>query len=156
MNQAMDNSNAIVRPPIAWGLAFLAGFGLDWFYPLPFVPASVPRVWVGGAVFTLGFALAMWAIRTIRKAGTRVETNKPTTAIVADGPYRFTRNPIYTGMILGQTGLAIGFNSLWILAALAPFYFIICYGVIAREEAYLEGKFGDVYRSYKSRVRRWL
>jgi protein-S-isoprenylcysteine O-methyltransferase Ste14 len=59
---------------------------------------------------------------TIRTAGGRVETNKPTTTIVSNGPYRFTRNPIYIGMFLGQCGLAVGFNSLWILAMLLPFY----------------------------------
>jgi len=59
-------------------------------------------------------------------------------------------------MLLGQTGLAIGFDSLWVLAMLVPFYFVIRYGVIAREEAYLERKFGGVYLGYKSSVRRWL
>jgi protein-S-isoprenylcysteine O-methyltransferase Ste14 len=156
MREAMDNSGAAIRPPIAWALAFLAGLALDWLYPLRFVPRSVPAVWIGGAVFAAGFALAIWAIVTIRKAGSRVETNKPTTAIVADGPYRVTRNPIYIGMFMGQIGLAIGFDSLWVLAALAPFYLVIRYGVVAREEAYLERKFGDVYAGYKSRVRRWL
>jgi protein-S-isoprenylcysteine O-methyltransferase Ste14 len=81
---------------------------------------------------------------------------KPTTAIATDGPYRFTRNPIYLGMFLGLTGLAIGFNSLWILVAMVPFYFVIRHGVVAREEAYLERKFGEVYLGYKSRVRRWF
>jgi protein-S-isoprenylcysteine O-methyltransferase Ste14 len=152
----MDNANAVVRPPIAWALAFAAGLGLDWLYPLPFVPASVPGGWIGGAVFAAAFALAIWAIVTIRKAGTAVETVKPTTTIVASGPFRFTRNPIYLGMILGQIGLAIAFNSLWILVALVPFFFLLRYGVVAREEAYLERKFGDVYLGYKSRVRRWL
>src|SRR5262249_43217658 len=73
-----------------------------------------PQVRSGCAVFSVGFVLAMWAITTIRRAGTRVETNKPTTAIVENGPYRFTRNPIYICMFLGQAGLAMGFNSAWI------------------------------------------
>jgi protein-S-isoprenylcysteine O-methyltransferase Ste14 len=107
-------------------------------------------------VFAGGFLLAIWAIVRIRKAGTRVETDKPTTTIVTSGPFRFTRNPIYTGMFLGQTGFAIGFDDLWFLATLVPFYLVIRYGVIAREEAYLERKFGAVYLNYKSRVRRWL
>jgi protein-S-isoprenylcysteine O-methyltransferase Ste14 len=156
MNQDTDVSNAVVRPPVAWALACVAGLGVDWLYPLRFVPTSVPAAWIGGAVFSVGFVLAIWAITTIRRAGTRVETYKPTTAIVENGPYRFTRNPIYLGMFLGQAGLAIGFNSAWILATLVPFYFVIRFGVIAREEAYLEHKFGEVYLAYKSRVRRWL
>jgi len=156
MKETTDSSNAVVRPPIAWALAFVAGLGADWLYPLRFIPVSIPGAWLGSAVFAVGFALAIWAIVAIRKAGTRVETNKPTTTIVANGPYRFTRNPIYVGMLLGQAGLAVGFDSLWILATLVPFYLVIRYGVIAREEAYLERKFGELYVSYKSRVRRWL
>jgi len=156
MSETTDRSNAVIRPPIAWALAFVAGLGVDWLYPLQFVPTSVPRAWIAGGVFAVGFVLAIWAIVTIRKAGTRVETNKPTTAIVANGPYRFTRNPIYIGMFLGQTGLAIGFDNLWVLATLVPFFLVIRYGVIAREEAYLERKFGAVYLGYKSRVGRWL
>lgn len=152
----MDNANAVIRPPIAWALAFLIGLGLDWFHPLPFIPVSVPRVWAGGAVFAVGLSLAIWAILTIRKAGTSVETVKPTTAIVASGPFGFTRNPVYVGMLLGQTGFAIGFNSAWLLITLVAFYFVLRYGVIAREETYLERKFGGVYLDYKSRVRRWL
>ena len=80
----------------------------------------------------------------------------PTTAIVTDGPYRFTRNPIYLGMFLGLVGLAIAFDNLWLLAMLVPFALAIRYGVVAREETYLEGKFGEVYTAYRSRVRRWL
>ena len=156
MEVTADNSNAIVRPPMAWALAFIVGVGLDWLYPMPFVPTSVPTAWVGGAILALGFVIAMWAIVTIRKAGTRVETNKPTTMIVSEGPYGFTRNPIYIGMFLGQCGLAVGFNSLWLLATLVPFYLVIRYGVVAREEAYLERKFSNIYLDYKFRVRRWL
>jgi len=156
LNEGADDSNAVIRPPVAWALSFVVGIAIDKFYPLPFVPLTVPSGWVGGAVFAAGFLLAIWAIITIRKAGTRVETNKPTTAIVADGPFRFTRNPIYIGMFLGQIGLAIGFDSLWILGMLVPFYLVIRYGVVAREEAYLERKFGDVYRGYTARVCRWL
>jgi len=151
-----DSSNAIVRPPIAWALAFAAGLGLNWLYPLPWIPAALPNVWIGASVFAAAFALAIWAIVSFRRAGTRVETTEPTTAIVEHGPYRFTRNPIYMGMFLGQIGFAIGFNSLWILITLIPFYLVLRHGVVAREEAYLERKFGGVYLGYKSRVRRWL
>src|ERR1700680_706688 len=129
MSQDTDNSNAMMHPPIAWALAFVAGLGVDWLYPLQFVPASVSRARVGGAIFAIGFALAIGAIITIRKAGTRVETHKPTTTIVANGPYRFTRNPIYIGMFLGQIGLAIGLDNLWLLVMLVPLCLVIRYGV---------------------------
>jgi protein-S-isoprenylcysteine O-methyltransferase Ste14 len=156
MAHERDRSNAIIRPPIALLIAFGMGLGLDWLYPLPFVPASIPRVLTGGAIFAAGLALAIWAIVTIRQAGTEVETTKPTTAIVSHGPYRWTRNPIYLAMMLGLAGLAVGFDTLWILLALILFYLVIRYGVIAREEAYLERKFGQAYLGYKSQVRRWL
>ncbi len=59
-------------------------------------------------------------------------------------------------MLPGLTGLAIAFDNLWLLVMLVPFALVIRYGVVAREEAYLERKFGDGYRGYRSRVRRWL
>jgi len=156
MGDAKDNANVLVPPPIAWALAFLVGLGLDRLYPLPFIPAGISRIWIGGAVVAIGVALAVSALVTFRKAGTRVEPYKPTTAVVTHGPFALTRNPIYLGMFLGQIGLAIGFDSLWILAMLAPFFLVIRYGVVAREEAYLERKFGRAYLEYKSRTRRWL
>ena len=160
MNDTPATAQVIIRPPLAWALAVTAGLALDWLVPLPFLPADLaagwPVGWLGALVFALALALAIWAIVTMTRAGSNVPTNRPTTTIVESGPYRFTRNPIYIGMILGQTGLAIGFNSVWILAMLVPFYFVIRYGVIAREEAYLERKFGEVYLAYKSHVRRWL
>src|SRR5262249_21581025 len=156
MSEALDTANTIIRPPIAWAPALLGGLGADRLYPLPFVPASLPRVWIGAAVVAAGVALAVWALVTFRNAGTRVETYKPTTAIVAQGPYALTRNPIYLGMFLGQIGFAIGFDSLWLLAMLALFFLVIRYGVVAREEAYLERKFGKVYLDYKSRTGRWI
>src|SRR5262249_2113027 len=100
MRQDTDTSNALVPPPVAWITALVWGLAVNWLYPLPFIPASVPGAWVGGAIFAIAFALAIWAIATVREAGTRVETYKPTTTIVVSGPYRFTRNPIYLGMIL--------------------------------------------------------
>src|SRR5215212_2756509 len=151
-----DKANAIVRPPIALLLAFLAGLLADWLYPLKLLPASVPHVLLGSFIFVDGLALAVWSIVTIRRAGTAVETIKPTTAIVTDGPYRFSRNPIYLGMFLGLLGLAIAFNTVWILVALVAFYLVIRFGVIAREEAYLARKFGDAYLAYKARIRRWV
>jgi protein-S-isoprenylcysteine O-methyltransferase Ste14 len=156
MADTADTANVIVRPPIAWALAVLAGLALDWLVPLPFAPATLPAGWLGAMVFAIALALFAWAIATMTQAGSNVPTNLPTTTIVEIGPYRFTRNPIYLGMLLGLIGLAIAFNSLWLLMTLVPFALVIRYGVIAREEAYLERKFGDVYRRYRARVRRWL
>jgi protein-S-isoprenylcysteine O-methyltransferase Ste14 len=156
MNGTHDSSNAIVRPPLALALAILGGLIAERLIPLPFLPETVPRSWAGISVIALGLALGAWAIATLRQAGTRVETTKPTTTIVTRGPYRLTRNPIYLGMLAILIGLAIALNTAWLLVASVPFYLVIRFGVITREEAYLERKFGNTYRSYKSRVRRWV
>jgi protein-S-isoprenylcysteine O-methyltransferase Ste14 len=151
-----DTAQVMIRPPVAWGLAVIAGFALNWLAPLPFLPAGLPEGWLGAMVFALALALFAWAIGTMTRAGSNVPTNRPTTTIVEQGPYRFTRNPIYLGMFLGLIGLTIAFDNLWLLIMLAPLALVIRYGVVAREEAYLERKFSDVYRGYRSRVRRWL
>jgi protein-S-isoprenylcysteine O-methyltransferase Ste14 len=156
MADSTDTAHVIVRPPIAWMLAVLAGLALNWLIPLPFVPAAASSVGLGATVFALGLALFAWAIATVTRAGSNVPTNLPTTTIVDTGPYRLTRNPIYLSMVLGLVGLAIALDSLWLLLALAAFALVIRYGVVAREEAYLERKFGDTYRRYRARVRRWL
>ena len=156
MDNRADTAPVITRPPLAWGLAVIGGLALNWLVPLPFLPVDLPAGWLGAIVFVLALALFAWAIVTITRAGSNVPTNRPTTTIVESGPYRFTRNPIYLGMFLSLIGLAIAFDNLWLLMMLVPFALIIRYGVVAREEAYLERKFGDVYRGYRSRVRRWL
>jgi protein-S-isoprenylcysteine O-methyltransferase Ste14 len=156
MSGTADTAQVIIRPPIGWALAMLAGLALNWLMPLPFLPVMLPAGWLGGMMFALALVLFAWAIATMTRAGSNVPTSLPTTTIVETGPYRFTRNPIYLGMFLGLVGLAIAFDSLWLLATLVPFAFLIRYGVVAREEAYLERKFGDVYSHYRARVRRWL
>jgi protein-S-isoprenylcysteine O-methyltransferase Ste14 len=145
-----------VRPPIVWGLAVLAGLALNRLMPLPFIPAAVPSVWLGAPVFAVALVLFGWAIVTMVRAGTNVSSKRPTTIIVDSGPFRFTRNPIYVGMMLGLIGLAIALDNLWLLLLLVPFALLIRYAVVAREEADLKRQFGDVYRAYCSRVRRWL
>jgi protein-S-isoprenylcysteine O-methyltransferase Ste14 len=156
MADTADTANVIVRPPIAWGLAILAGLAVDWLMPVRFLPAAAPAGWFGAALFVLALMLGVWAIATMTRAGSNVPTNRPTTTIVETGPYRFTRNPIYVGMMLSLIGLAIAFDTLWLLLMGVAFALVIRYGVVAREESYLERKFGGVYRDYRGRVRRWL
>jgi len=156
MDDKSDNAHVLIRPPFALAIAIIAGLALNWLIPWPFLSADLPLGWTGAAVFVAGLGLLVWSAVTIMRAGSNVPTNQPTTAIVEDGPYGLSRNPIYLGMFIGLSGLAVAFNTLWLLILLAIFALVIRYGVVAREEAYLERKFGDAYRGYRSRVRRWL
>ena len=123
----------------------------------PAIPATdLPMGWLGAMVFVVALALSICSDVTIIRAGSNIPTTRPITTIVENGPHRYTRNPIYLTMFLGQIGLAIAFDSLWLLAMLVPFALAICYGVVAREEVYLGHKFSNAYRGYCSRVRRWL
>ena len=153
---APDHANVVVHPAVLWVLLVAAGIGLDFLVPLPFMPAGFPAAWVGGGVWFAGLALAGLAIRQFRRAGTEVQTHTPTAAIVDSGVFAISRNPIYLGAHVGIFGVAVAFDSLWVLATLVPFYLVIRHGVVAREEAYLERKFGDAYGAYKARIRRWL
>jgi protein-S-isoprenylcysteine O-methyltransferase Ste14 len=105
MHDTADTAQVIIHPPVAWGLAVIAGLALNWLVPLPFLPANLPVGWLGAMVFVLALALGICSVVTVIRAGSNIPTNRPTTTIVENGPYRFTRNPIYLGMFLGQIGL---------------------------------------------------
>ena len=95
-------------------------------------------------------------IGEMRRAGTNVDPYKPSTTIVEAGPYRYTRNPLYVGMTLMYGGFSALANALPSVLLLPGVLAVMRRGVIEREERYLEGKFGDEYRAYKARVRRWI
>lgn len=150
-----DSPGVLARPPLILLGALLLGLALDWAWPAPFLPSAIQYT-AGAALIALAGTLAGSAIRCFVRAGTNVPTNRPATALVIAGPYRFSRNPIYVGMITLLLGIGIMVDSPWLVALVPAFALILRYGVIAREELYLEAKFGDSYRAYKSRVRRWL
>ena len=92
----------------------------------------------------------------MRRAGTSVNPTEPTTVLVMDGPFKFTRNPLYLSLALFYAGVATLVNALWAMLMLPIVLLVINRGVIGREERYLERKFGEQYIQYKERVRRWL
>jgi protein-S-isoprenylcysteine O-methyltransferase Ste14 len=104
----------------------------------------------------VGIAILLGGATIFRGAGTNIETNKPSTTVVTHGLYKFSRNPIYIGLTTLYLGLAYVADSWWTLILLIPVILIMRWGVIAREERYLEAKFGEAYVAYKARVRRWL
>lgn len=95
-------------------------------------------------------------VRAFKQAGAPLDPYKPSQAIVTDGPYKLTRNPGYLGMALTYTGISVLANAPWALVPLPIAVTVIDRGVIAREEQYLERKFGAPYVEYKRRVRRWI
>ena len=150
-----DAPGMLVRPPIVLLGAIVIGLALQAFWPVRFVPGALTMI-VGAPLVGLSLILFTLSVRKFRAAGTGFRAHEPTTAIVASGPYQFTRNPIYLSFAFLQIGLAVWVNSAWLLATLIPLLAIIRYGVISREEAYLERKFGEDYLRYKRSVRRWL
>ena len=151
---SVANAGAL-RPPVVVLASLLSGAVLTVAWPLPFLP-PVLRVPVGGLLVAMAAALFSYSISQFRTAETPVPGNKPTTAIVRTGPYRFSRNPIYLAFFALHLGLAICINSLWLVATLIGTVAIIAVVVVPREERYLTGRFGAEYLEYKASVRRWL
>ena len=151
-----DAPNIIAHPPVIFANGVGWGFVLDRLIaPLPITQA--PQVMVlGWALLALAGVLAVLSLERFHRFKTDVRPWKPTTAIIANGVYRLSRNPIYLGMALAHAGCGLLLDSWWILIFLALVLPVIHFGVIKREEAYLEAKFGDAYRDYKKTVRRWL
>jgi protein-S-isoprenylcysteine O-methyltransferase Ste14 len=154
MTEGRDKPGVIAPPPLIYLGAFLFALALDQLWTLPMFSASA--LWPGVAVIALGVAVAVWGARTLHVAGTNVSPYHPSTAVVDSGPFRFSRNPLYVGMTLSYTGLTLAFNTWWGIIVLIPVLLVMHFGVIRREERYLEGKFGESYRRYRSEVRRYL
>jgi protein-S-isoprenylcysteine O-methyltransferase Ste14 len=158
--QENDSGTAgvIARPPLLFLAALLLGLASDHLLLLPVaVPqADVVRWLIAGSLIAIGLALAASGIRNFSRAATPVPTNQTTRALVTTGVHGWTRNPIYLGMFVVYGGIGVAARSPWTLILTLPLAITIRYGVVAREEAYLERRFGDAYRHYKARVRRWL
>jgi protein-S-isoprenylcysteine O-methyltransferase Ste14 len=153
-----DNDGVVVLPPAVFLAALLGGYAVWWFWPAPIVPPelSLPVRVIGGLAAVTGLVLMVAAVTSFSRAGTTPTHWEPTTRIVSSGPYQRTRNPMYIGMALVQAGLAMLGNALWPLLLVIPAIWIVQTQVVAREERYLEGKFGRDYLDYKARVRRWI
>jgi protein-S-isoprenylcysteine O-methyltransferase Ste14 len=159
-SQARDSATAgvITRPPFLYLGCLILGLVLDRVLPLPLtVPETVLLRWTAaGGLILLGVAIVAAGVRNFSCAETPVPTNQPVRALVTTGIHAWSRNPIYVGMFLLYAGVGIATRSPWVLILTLPLAITVRYGVVAREEAYLERRFGDTYRDYKARVRRWL
>ncbi|MEN3385072.1 MAG: hypothetical protein V7608_5116 [Hyphomicrobiales bacterium] len=153
-----DTARVIAPPPLIAIGVLVIGFALDRLSPIGFVGAVVPR----SARYAIGSALVMFAawpmaraLWRFRLAGTPAEPWRPTTALVARGIYKRTRNPMYQAFGLFILGVAFALTSDWTFLLLPFGALIVHFGVVRREERYLEAKFGDDYRRLKESVPRY-
>lgn len=152
-----ERPSPVPWPPILLVAAFLAGLFLQRVYPLPWPglddwPARLVGLGIGAA----GLALILWAAITLWRHRTTVMPTRGVSELVTDGPFRFRRNPIYIGDAMVLLGLAEITKSLWMVLLVPVFAGLVTWLAILPEERHLEAKFGDAWRAYRDRTRRWI
>ncbi len=153
-----DTSGIRFPPPLYFLLGLLAGFALHWLFPVRLSKPGHHLIiyTLGISWILLGVLLAGWALFTFRQAGTSPNPHRASTTLAVQGPFTVTRNPIYLGMAMLCIGISLLANMLWPLLSVPLVVLALDRLVICKEERYLENKFGDSYRQYKNRVRRWI
>jgi protein-S-isoprenylcysteine O-methyltransferase Ste14 len=157
MKKPVDAATVRIPPPVVFVVSTLLGVLIERFV----VPARLPLdEWerIGGSIVLVVLATALMgaAFGPFRKTGQDPRPWRSTPSLVATGVYRFTRNPMYVSMALIQVSLAVAFRNGWILVTLPVSMIGVYLAAIRHEEAYLDRKFGEAYRSYRRSVRRWL
>jgi len=150
-----DSPGVVAFPPLIYGLPWLVGLGLHLLFPVHLLPSAAAHL-AGAVLLGLAVGLAVWGRLAMARAGTDPNPMHPATALVVDGPFRFSRNPLYVSLTLFYIGLTLAVNALWPLVLLPAVLLVVRRGVVEREERYMERKFGDAYRAYRARVRRWV
>ena len=158
---ARDHAGVFIPPPLFFVVAFAIGWLIERRRAAPIVrgeAAGLLRIeqTLGWVLVAVALALVLSAFYRFGRARTGIVPVTPTTTIVAEGPYRFTRNPMYLAMAIAHLGASLVVNSFWPLLLLPVAVACIQLYVIPREERYLESKFGESYLAYKRRVRQWV
>ena len=152
-----DSPGVNIMPPTVFYACLILGGILEFLFPHDFPVLSKPvRIVLGLILGGAGFAFMTVAHEKFKRIGTNIPTNLPATSFVVQGAYNFSRNPMYVGGSAFFLGIGLAIGSLWMLAAYVPLGLYLAFYVIPREEAYMRRVFGDDYRTYCSRVRRWL
>jgi protein-S-isoprenylcysteine O-methyltransferase Ste14 len=150
-----DHAGVAIPPPLIYLAFLLVGIGLQRYVPLPRLPIAIGRA-LGAVLIVSSLTLVGWSVRRFRVKGTSVVPVRPATALVIEGPYRLTRNPMYLGMLLLYTGAACWPGLVWPLLLAPLLIWVMTVAVIGREERYLARKFGGDYQRYQAQVRRWV
>lgn len=153
-----DRPDILIQPPILGPLVFCLALGLDWLVPLEFLgPIAIgsAQFWLGVVLAGLAGLLGFGGGAGFRNAGTNIPPHLPATALVTTGIYGRLRNPMYLGMQLLLVALGLVFSLEWCLLLWPILALALHFGVVRREETYLAEKFGEPYRDYCNRVRRW-
>jgi protein-S-isoprenylcysteine O-methyltransferase Ste14 len=150
-----DNANVIIPPPVMHILSIGTGGVIGEYFPLS-LPQWVMLQWLGAVLSGISLIITLWGMREFHALDNPVAPNQPINQLMASGPYRFTRNPLYLSLILLQLGFGLIFLNGWMMLLLIPVALIVRYYVIAREEAYLLRRFGVAYQAYQKQVRRWI
>ncbi len=151
--ETKDAPKVMMLPPTLVLIHICAGIVLNWLFDTSLDEAWG---WLGLALLGGAFYLTRWAKGVFEEAGTNVPPNKPAIVIVQDGPYRYTRNPMYLSFVLGFAGLSLLAGAPMMLLTTASLFYFLDQRVIVPEEEYLSVKFGDAYRDYMKQVRRWI
>jgi protein-S-isoprenylcysteine O-methyltransferase Ste14 len=153
-----DRPRLLVFPPLILLAVLALSIALQWLVPLGVLARLEPaaRIAGGGAAVLIGLALTTAGARTLRRRGTNVNPLYPALALATDGIYRWTRNPMYVGGAPLMLGLAVVFALDWLPLLMVPAWLVLHFGIVRREEQYLEQKFGEPFRRYKARVPRYL
>jgi protein-S-isoprenylcysteine O-methyltransferase Ste14 len=149
-----DIPGVVAPPPLIYAAGLLLGWGLQRLWPRPWLPVDWARPL--GIVLLLAGLVGVVAVLAFRRAGTTPNPRRPTARLVTGGPYRVTRNPMYVGFTLWYLAASSWANALWPVVLLPLVLLVLQRGVIAREETYLQRRFGREYDEYRTRVRRWL
>ena len=153
----MDSLRVPLPPPLLFFIALLAGAALDHFVPWAFLSEAFTLRWGLGGLCCLGaLALGAWALGTLRRHRASPEFGLKVTVLVQEGPYRFTRNPLYVALVLVLLGMALALGGFWVALGVPLLILGLDRLVIAREEPFLQDRFGAEYEGYRSRTRRWL
>src|SRR3989304_4439424 len=158
MTEVRDNAGVIAPPPLLALAVIVIGIALDWLLPayvLSLLLSLEDRIVIGVLLIVIGLGLAVSALGLFRSAKTHAEPWKPSTALVTEGIFKWLRNPMYVGVTLILAGLSILLASDWMLVMTIVFVPVIHFGVVKREERYLEAKFGEPYRQYLAKVPRY-